>query len=587
MEVRATAPPRRTAPTQRPRLPHVGTVRRRGSLVHHTSRVLGVGCAGVRSDPRLLASTATACNELCHDIAATMGWDLLSVVTQPEVVCAALHYCPAPAPPAPPAPDAAVPVPANLTDKSGEKAWPAWQKTTGAGSILHLTDIHLVSSPRRPAPRRPCVRSRRTAAHGTPTAARCSAQDLGYTVGAAVDCGLPLCCRNDSGTGNATTHAAGYWGDIRTGKGSGCDTPWQTLESAVTTAAKQHNFDFVIYTGDSPAHYVWETTADEVLEVSDKIAGLLNSAFPDTPVFSAIGNHESSPVNQFKGPGADGDAWLYDGLAAAWAHNLPDQALKTLRYGGYYAARARPGLFVISLNLNLFQSGDFWLWANDSDVASQLPWLRDTLRQVRALGEKAIIIGHEPGLMAPFDGYFNAIVDEFSDVIADQFRGHTHTEDVCVVRNATGAPMHSMYIAGSITTYSLQNAGFQVYTFDRALPRANLVDDYAQYWLDVEAANADNSTVPAAWTTPRFWAREHYGITDAALSPASFEGLAARLGSNATLAADWIRARYKGVGGDQDSVEADACYLSSCHRGSFDNCTGVRGAWEARVAGSC
>lgn len=47
---------------------------------------------------------------------------------------------------------------------------------------------------------------------------------------------------------------------------------------------------------------------------------------------------------------------------------LPDDAVKTLRFGGFYAARARPGLRVLALNTNMFISRNFWLQSNHYDV---------------------------------------------------------------------------------------------------------------------------------------------------------------------------------------------------------------------------
>lgn len=494
------------------------------------------------------------CEELCPDIVHLFADEALEVFTQPEVLCASLKLCPAPLPPPPPSPDAKVPVPANLSDTTGEKNWPSWSKSTGQGWALHLTDVHL---------------------------------DLAYVPGNAVQCGLPLCCRNDSGSaaGNAS-NAAGYWGDLRTGDGSGCDTPLHTYESALQAIAQNHNdgtreLDFVMYTGDSPAHYVWETSKDGNVYVINTIAALLNKYLPDVPVLNALGNHESSPVNQFAGPG--GDDWLYNAAADAWSHNLPAQALRTLRYGGYYAARARPGLFVVSLNLNLEQDGDLFNKDKSDDLGSQLNWLEDTLRQVRELGAKAVLIGHEPSVEAPFDAYLSAIVTNFSDVIADQFRGHTHTEDVCVVHDDAASPQHTMYIAGSITTYSHQNSGYQLYSFDRALPRHNLVDDFEQYWLDIMSANTNNDT--SAWVKPRMSAKQQYGMAD--LTPASWIDMATRMSNDTSLFHSWVANRYKGIGGSQDGLTDDVCFVKACGKAAYDKCVGKMGAAEARYSGTC
>lgn len=56
---------------------------------------------------------------------------------------------------------------------------------------------------------------------------------------------------------------------------------------------------------------------------------------PNVTVYPAVGNHESTPVNSFPPPFVHGNrssAWLYDTMAEEWAHWLPEQALKTLRF---------------------------------------------------------------------------------------------------------------------------------------------------------------------------------------------------------------------------------------------------------------
>ena len=70
--------------------------------------------------------------------------------------------------------------------------------------------------------------------------------------------------------------------------------------------------DFVLNTGDDPAHDVWAQTHDLNLDALRFVAGLQqNVSFGgQRPFVNAFGNHASAPVNQFRGP--EGDAWLYD-----------------------------------------------------------------------------------------------------------------------------------------------------------------------------------------------------------------------------------------------------------------------------------
>ena len=55
--------------------------------------------------------------------------------------------------------------------------------------------------------------------------------------------------------------AAGYWGDYN------CDLPRRTFVAMMEHVAETHaDIDYVIYTGDAPAHDVWLQTKEKNLE---------------------------------------------------------------------------------------------------------------------------------------------------------------------------------------------------------------------------------------------------------------------------------------------------------------------------------
>jgi hypothetical protein len=138
-----------------------------------------------------------------------------------------------------------------------------------------------------------------------------------------------------------------------------------------------------VQTGDDPAHDVWMQSEKANAQALATLAGLMRETFADVPVFHSLGNHEAFPVNQYKGPG--GDAWLLDQACESWEYwvrrlrgelgrgvradaeclnrpQLPRDALKTLQYGGFYTARARPGLRIIAINSNYYPTG--WTHGN-------------------------------------------------------------------------------------------------------------------------------------------------------------------------------------------------------------------------------
>ena len=53
----------------------------------------------------------------------------------------------------------------------------------------------------------------------------------------------------------------------------------------MTTASWEVDMDYIIYTGDSPAHDVWLQSKDKNLENERTVLDLLASSFPGVPVY--------------------------------------------------------------------------------------------------------------------------------------------------------------------------------------------------------------------------------------------------------------------------------------------------------------
>lgn len=154
--------------------------------------------------------------------------------------------------------------------------------------------------------------------------------DHDYLEGTDPDCENPLCCRRDSGLPPASRPGAGYWGEY-----SKCDLPLRTLESLLSGLGPAGPFDMVYWTGDIPAHNVWHQSRQDQLRALTTITALVKKFLGPVPVYPAVGNHESTPVNGFPPPFIEGNhssRWLYEAMAKAWEPWLPAKALHTLRY---------------------------------------------------------------------------------------------------------------------------------------------------------------------------------------------------------------------------------------------------------------
>lgn len=117
--------------------------------------------------------------------------------------------------------------------------------------------------------------------------------DPQYEEGGDADCGEPLCCRK-SMKKITNDRRAGFWGDYRD-----CDLPLRTLEETLKFINKTHrDIDYVIWTGDIPPHDIWDQTRDGQIRIIRSISQLINKYLGSVPIYPALGNHESAPVNR-------------------------------------------------------------------------------------------------------------------------------------------------------------------------------------------------------------------------------------------------------------------------------------------------
>ncbi|XP_077361773.1 sphingomyelin phosphodiesterase [Festucalex cinctus] len=352
--------------------------------------------------------------------------------------------------------------------------------------------------------------------------------DNEYATGSAADCKEPLCCRNDSDTPKWRRREAGYWGTY-----SKCDLPFWTVENLLENVARAGPWDWVYWTGDIPAHNVWSQTRKQQLSALTVVTTLIQKHLgPNVTVYPAIGNHESTPVNSFPPPFVHGNrssAWLYDTMADEWSKWLPEQALKSLRYGGFYTMQIQPGLRLVSLNMNFCARENFWLMVNSTDPANQLQWLVHILQASEDKGEKVHIIGHiPPGLcLGSWSWNYYHIVNRYESTITGQFFGHTHFDEFQMLydEETLTRPLGVAFISPSVTTYINLNPGYRVYYVDGNYQGSSrLVLDHETYILNLTEANhkLGEPQENPKWTL-LYRATAAYGLSS--LFPSDLDGL--------------------------------------------------------------
>ncbi|KAM5264007.1 cyclic GMP-AMP phosphodiesterase SMPDL3A [Ctenodactylus gundi] len=330
-----------------------------------------------------------------------------------------------------------------------------------------------------------------------------------------------------SSSKGANASDPGPFGDVL------CDAPYQLILSAfdfIKNSAQEASF--MIWTGDSPPHVpVPELSTDTVIKVITNMTVTIQSLFPNLQVFPTLGNHDYWPQDQLPTETSK----VYDAVANLWKPWLDEEALSTLRKGGFYSQKitSNPNLRIISLNTNLYYSPNV-VTLNKTDPAHQFEWLDSTLNSSQQNKEKVYVIAHVPVGYLPYSSgitamrqYYNEklveIFRRYSSVIAGQFYGHTHRDSIMVLSDGKGHPVSSLFVAPAVTPVrsvlekETNNPGVRLFQYDT---RDYILLDMLQYYLNLTEANQKGES---NWKL-EYVLTQSYGVDD--LQPKSLYGLA-------------------------------------------------------------
>ncbi|KAM9723193.1 acid sphingomyelinase-like phosphodiesterase 3b [Menidia menidia] len=304
-----------------------------------------------------------------------------------------------------------------------------------------------------------------------------------------------------SSSGKRPASGAGKFGDYV------CDSPWELINSSMYAMKKiLPDPDFIVWTGDDTPHVPNEDLGEEaVVNIVGNLSHLLTEVFPDTKVYSALGNHDYHPKSQF--PGAPN--YIYDRISDMWQNWLDPASRETFKEGGYYTERLlnRAGLRMLVLNTNLYYDQNKET-KNSDDPAGQFSWLDRILTEAANNKEKVYIIGHvppgffekkrsKPWFTSRFNRLYLDLILKHHSVIIGQFFGHHHTDSFRMFYNAEGLPISTMFLSPGVTPWETtlpgvvngaNNPGIRVFEYDRD---TLLVKDVVTYYMNLTQVNAD------------------------------------------------------------------------------------------------
>jgi sphingomyelin phosphodiesterase len=386
--------------------------------------------------------------------------------------------------------------------------------------------------------------------------------DEDYMTGAATDCGLPVCCKDYfNGTGSARP-----WGE------GGCNIPPRTLVHMLQSLEDQDP-DFIIYSGDSPPHMVWNETMASQLKRSQFVAETLADIFPGVPAFAAIGNHELYPTNLYFPP-LEETQYFSREFASYWREvgDLGDEQVESLIRNGYYSMELRRGLRLVTYNSNYVYTENFY---NILSIEEKSDWLtdmksflEDELQKARENGEKVILLGHHPtGSSSTYVVIGRLMVDillEYGDVIVLHSLGHHHNDFFrLVIDSETGLARAVQMANPTGGSRSNKNPSARFFYLDEET-FAPL--DYENYYLDL-AETMLNDDPPELKFMYR--ASEEYGIAD--FTAQSLQELTDRFEEDQELFERYVWNRATRAGSPRECDGAcKAQYLCEARTSAYD-----------------
>lgn len=123
--------------------------------------------------------------------------------------------------------------------------------------------------------------------------------------------------------------------------------------------------------------------------------------------------------------------------------------------------------------INFFNKLLRWLIYEPEDPNGQLKWLNDVLGEAEDKGEAVHLLAHVPSgsnqIQQTWSREYKKIINRFSHIIAAQFNGHTHNDELNLIFNDDKQVINVEWNGGSVTPYAFLNPNYKVYTVNADL----------------------------------------------------------------------------------------------------------------------
>jgi len=313
--------------------------------------------------------------------------------------------------------------------------------------------------------------------------------DNSYKEGTPATCTNEPCCHDTSTPVGSNSRTAGKWGDYN------CDLPVDTFNAGVAAMKSIENLDFLIWTGNTAPHEIWNQTESVRMDLIEQATEEIENRFANIPVYPVIGSWDTSPVHQYSfKPRSFADRNTFNKfLSNEWRYLIKDNdALKQIENYGFYSLWHKADeLKIIGMNMMACNYLNLNLFYNVTDPADQLGWLSAELKDAEDKNAGVYIIGSTPpgdsSCLSDWSMRYNAIIDRYQNTVRGQFFGSTSRDQVILNRSVKGSsPTGTIFVAPSMSSYNKANPSFRIYEADGG---SFYPTNYYQYRMDLDKAN--------------------------------------------------------------------------------------------------
>ena len=221
---------------------------------------------------------------------------------------------------------------------------------------------------------------------------------------------------------------ANKWGDYN------CDTSPLFFNTSMQWVHRHHpDIDMIMFPGDSAGHEDIYNTPSVILESVDAVFHQFKTLYPNIPVLSAVGNHETYPIDQtmpIMYP------YLLYNFGESMKKTIPYDALQYFRKTGSYTYRMGNNTRFISFNSIYYNNMNIFRDDRNILLDDGIQWLYDILSASEKVGENVWFLTHmfpgAGGTTTAYNGIMLDILYRFRNTIVYQFYGHTHNDQLTV-----------------------------------------------------------------------------------------------------------------------------------------------------------